>query len=204
LKNSFLAGCLSKGHGTFVNLIFVSFFSPRSKGAASVPDLLTLQVGKDDLLIDTDLHWMRKRQCDSSNYRDQGRLQITGFMDFFMAVGRRSIRGLGMVGVQANGFLMADLLPVSFHKLSLSYDWLEGVRVGTHFIVNHLVSLHTNSPDYIMTFLILVEFHTLSTIFLFTLCLQGGDTNLSSLFNVIKTTLFTIVRGLSMGWWSMV
>jgi len=109
-----------------------------------------------------------------------------------------------MVGVQANGFLMADLLPVSFHKLSLSYDWLEGVRVGTHFIVNHLVSLHTNSPDYIMTFLILVEFHTLSTIFLFTLCLQGGDTNLSSLFNVIKTTLFTIVRGLSMGWWSMV
>jgi len=110
-----------------------------------------------------------------------------------------------MVGVQADDVLMADLLPMSFNQLSFRDDRFKLVRVGTHFVIDDVMSLHTNSPHHIVTFLVLMKLHPISTIFLITVSLQGGNTNFSRFLNIVQGTFFTIIGGWAMSSnWSMV
>jgi len=206
LKYSLLTSRLTEVHSALVNLIFVSLASPGNQHTGPVRHLVTLYVGEDDLLVDADFHRLWQGDGHRTDHRDQGRLQMTSLVDLLMTVSRSTVgRGRLMVGVQADDLLMADLLPMCFHQLSFRDDRFKLVRVGAYFVIDDVMSLHTNSPHHIMTFLVLMELHTIPSIFLITVSLQSRHTNFRRFLNVVKRAFFTIIGGRSMRLcWSMV
>jgi len=206
LKYGLLTSRLAEVHSALVNLVFVSLGSPGDQHTGPVRHLVTLYVWEDDLFVDADLHRLGQGDRHRADHRDQGWLQMTRLMDFLVTVGWSSVRrGHLMVGVQADDVFMTDLLPMSFHKLSFRDDRFKLVRVGANFVIDDVMSLHTNSPHHIVTFLVLMKLHPISTIFLITVSLQGGNTNFSRFLNIVQGTFFTIIGGWAMSSnWSMV
>jgi len=59
------------------------------------------------------------------------------------------------------------------------------VGEGTYLIVLHLLRLSADSLDNVMTFLLLVYILAIGQLLLLTVSLQGGQTDLSILVNIV-------------------
>ena len=114
-------------------------------------------------------------------------------MDFLVAIGRRgSIGRLGMMGVQADCLLVANLSPMRLNQLGLCGHGVEGVGVGAHLIVDYIVPLNAHRPHHVLALLLCPQLKGLAPFLLVTFGLKSGHTDLSWFFDVVNSTFLSI------------
>ena len=145
------------------------------------------------LFVNADLHRLRQGDSDRPQHRLKNGFKSAGLVDFLVAIGRRgSIGRLGMMGVQADCLLVANLSPMRLNQLGLCGHGVEGVGVGAHLIVDYIVPLNAHRPDHVLALLLCPQLKGLAPFLLVTFGLKSGHTDLSWFFNVVNSTFLSI------------
>ena len=97
-----------------------------------------------------------------------------------------------MVGVEADGLLMAHLCPKSLNQLGLCGDGMECVGKSAHLVVDHVVSLDAHRPHHVLALLLCPQLKDMPPILLVTLGLEGGHAHLGWFLDVVDRTLLPV------------
>merc|ERR1719234_2435608 len=124
-------------------------------------------------------------------------------VNLLMTVGRGGSVGR-LCMVETDGLLMAHLCPVGLEQLRLGGDGVEGVGVGAHLVVDHVVPLNAHRPHHVLALLLRPQLEGVPPVLLVALGLEGGHTDLSRLFDVVHGTLLPIGRSSCMSNWGVV